>query len=96
MTVRADFDTCEFQMATEMPMPLYFSSTEDALRWLQRNWPREPGTASPIREFLLRISVDSSGGLLGNDSGSLDRLADLLYSCRVLLSARTVRQPQRW
>jgi hypothetical protein len=75
MIVRSDL-TLTNSNGAETPTPLNISSAEDALRRLQRNWPREPGVASPLGELLLRKSLDSSGGLLGNDSPTIERLAD--------------------
>jgi hypothetical protein len=70
MIVRSDFDTYEFQMATETSKPLYFPSAEDALRWLQRNWPRENGS----RVTPTGASTSKIPGLVGWIAGK--RFAD--------------------
>ena len=92
MTVHADFETFELQPAIELPEPLTFGTTDDALAWLKRLWAQDSDLMSQLRRYLAQYSVDNPESFRLNDYQLLERWAYLLYTRRivVLRKSRTV------
>jgi len=90
MMIHAGFQSFEFQQAFEMPKPLNFASEQDALKWLKNLWSLRPDLILQFREYLVRYSGDQEGSRL-TDTQTIERLAVLLYSRRIVVIARETR-----
>src|SRR3954470_11267810 len=90
MMIHSGFQSFEFQQAFEMPKPLNFASEQDALKWLKSLWSQRPDLILRFREYLDRYSGDQEGSRL-TDNQTIERLAVLLHSRRVLVIARQTR-----
>jgi hypothetical protein len=90
MMIHSGFQSFEFQQAFEMPKPLNFASEQDALKWLKSLWSQRPDLILRFREYLDRYSGDQEGSRL-TDNQTIERLAVLLHSRRILVIARQTR-----
>jgi hypothetical protein len=90
MVFKAGFQTFEFLHAPELPKPLSFASSEDALTWLKQLTFQHPELMARCREYLSRSSDDPENFRL-TDSQAIERLAVLLHTRRVVVIAREFR-----
>ena len=85
MKIHANCETFEFQEAVELPKPLTFTTVEAALTWLKHLWSQNSDSISQLRKYLARYSWDNPENYRLNDYKMLERLADLLYSRRIVV-----------
>ena len=90
MIFRAGFQTFEIQRAFELPKPLTFESRDEALKWLKQIGSPYPEAILRFREYLARFSDDPEYFRM-TDHQTLERLAELLYSRKVVIVVREER-----
>ena len=90
MIFRAGFQTYELQRAFEVPKPLIFGSRDEALKCVKQIGFLHPEAILRFREYLSRFSDDVECFRL-TDHEALDRIAELLYSRKVVLVTREER-----
>jgi hypothetical protein len=90
MILRAGFQTFELLQALELPKPLTFGSYEEALNWLKSLELSHPHLISGFREYVTRFSEEPESFRL-TDHQTLERLAVLLHSRRIVVIAREYR-----
>jgi hypothetical protein len=86
MIIRSGFQTVEFQRPYELPRPLTFTSHDEAVRWLKQLGFHSQGIPE-VRECLGHFSDDREFFRL-TDHEVVERMADLLYSAKVLAVVR--------
>jgi len=90
MRIQTGFQTFEFQQAFEIPKPIAFATTEEALNWLKRLWLQHPQLISNFREYVARNTWDPETRRL-TDHQTIERLATLLHSRKVVVLASETR-----
>jgi hypothetical protein len=85
MIFRAGLKTFEIQRALELPKPLVFRSSEEALTWLKQFG--SPEAILTLRDYLARFSGDPEFFRM-TEHAILERLAQLLYSRKVAIVVR--------
>ena len=90
MIFRAGFQTFELQHGFELPKPLIFGSREEALKLVKQIGTPYPDAIGRFREYLVRFSDDLECFRL-TDHDTFERMAELLYSRKVLMVVREDR-----
>jgi hypothetical protein len=90
MMIHVGFQIFYFQQAFEIPKPLAFATDEEALNWLNRLWSQHPELISRFREYLAHHSCETEIHRL-TDYQTIERLARLLHSRKVVVVARETR-----
>jgi hypothetical protein len=90
MMIHAGFQTYDFQQVVEIPKPLAFATNEEALNWLKGLWSQHPELISSFRDYLARYSWYPGVQRL-TDYQTIERLAGLLHSRKVVVLARETR-----
>jgi hypothetical protein len=83
--IRADGQTFELRAASELPKPLIFNTSEQALAWLKHVAVQDSSSISRLRKYLTLDSTEILATSRLTDDATLARLAALLYARRIVV-----------
>ena len=90
MNFRAGIQSIELLRPAELPKTIAFQSHEEALKWVKQIASLQPEATLRFREYLARFSDDSESFRL-TDHQALERVAEVLYSRKMVIVVREER-----